>query len=686
MRFTLIGLAVALCALLIAATPAFADSLTPQVDLPLTRAVLYASGVGYFEHAGPVSGAATLELQFKTDQINDVLKSMVVLDGGGSVSEITYGSQQPLDRALAGFAVDVTPGTLHQFLERARGAEVSIQAPDPLTGKILSVDWQAPIVESPDADLREYFVNLVTADGIQAVSLRRIDSLRFTDPKLQDDLQRALDLIAASRNTDTRPVAVHFGSPEKSKATRSVRVGYLVETPVWKTSYRLDLSATKPLLQGWAIVENTTDTDWTNLTLSLVSGRPISFVQDLYTPLYVDRPVVTPPSYASLRPRIYDEGIKTELEIQALREANEASRAGQVIIRGLPLAPKAMAAEVMADGAGGAMRLEDAPPAAASGGRIGELFQFTIDHPIDIPRQQSAMLPIINQAVQAEKVSIYNRAALAKHPLAGVYLTNDTDLSLLAGPVTVFDGGSYAGDAQLDDMTAGERRLLSYAIDLDVTVDPSDKSSARITAAKIVRGVLYLTRLTELEQVYAIKNKADAKKQILIEHPYQAGRELVAPTTYEEKTPTLYRFRVPVDADSSGKFVVRETQSSTQTIALLDRPGSVFLAYASDKQISAKVRDALTKAAEMKNELSRLEEQAQQAERTLSDIKTGQDRLRENIRTVGQDSQLGKRYVAKLSAQEDQVEKLELSLDDLRQKIDEQRSRLAAYVNGLSVD
>ena len=110
------------------------------------------------------------------------------------------------------------------------------------------------------------------------------------------------------RDQDKKPVTINF----TGDGERHVRIGYVVETPVWKTSYRLILPAgaqDKPKIQGWAIVENQTDNDWNGVQLSLVSGRPISFIQDLYQPLYIPRPVVQPELYVSLTPQQYDGGI-----------------------------------------------------------------------------------------------------------------------------------------------------------------------------------------------------------------------------------------------------------------------------------------------------------------------------------------------------------------------------------------
>jgi len=331
------------------------------------------------------------------------------------------------------------------------------------------------------------------------------------------------------------------------------------------------------------------------------------------------------------------------------------------------------------------MELTRSVQAVATAGKVGELFHFAIKEPVSLPRRRSAMLPIINSPIKAERVSIYNSAVQAKHPLNGAYLVNDTGMKMLGGPVTVFDEGMYAGDARIGNLAAADKRLISYAIDLNVTVDPSAKSAGRITSAKIVRGVLNLRRLTSYKQTYAIKNKADEKRTVIIEHPFNAARKLIEPVKYEEKTPGVYRFRVPVDAVARKDFVVAEERTHLETIAILPRSAGQLVWYSKTGEISKEVRDALTKAIEMKYKLAGLESQLRELQKQLNGIKSGQDRLRRNIGTVGRDSTLGKRYLAKMSAQEDQIEELDVKIEALRKAIEEQKNALADYLKNLNV-
>ena len=284
-----------------AASPA-ADP--PQAALPLSEIVLYSSGVGYFQRDGVVDGRQELELRFKVDQVNDLLKSLVVQDfDGGQARAVTYDSRDPVAKTLKTFAVDVTANLgLTKLLERIRGEAVEVAAPGMLRGVILGVEQKKEKVGEKDVVEVEY-LTLVAPDGIRSIPLSQVQRIRLENPRLNEELQQALQVLASGRDTQRKAVRFEFDGAGR----RRVRVGYIAETPVWKTSYRLALAEGKPaFLQGWAIVENTGDEDWSNVRLALVSGRPISFIMDLYEPLYAKRPVVVSELYQSLRPQVYD--------------------------------------------------------------------------------------------------------------------------------------------------------------------------------------------------------------------------------------------------------------------------------------------------------------------------------------------------------------------------------------------
>src|SRR3954469_24447799 len=345
--------ALIMAAVLMVGELAWAQTTKPAAkptDVPVKVVVLFSSGVGYFEHIGTVKGDSSTELRFKTQQINDILKSLVLQDTGqGKVSTIVYPSQDPIGKTLSSFQVDISKNPpLGELLNQLRGAKVKVSVgPEMISGTILGLEKRPKATEKGQIEIWQ--MNLISGATIRSIPLEDVTRLDLEDPTLQEELTKALTALAEARGQDKKPVTINF----QGEGERLVRVGYVVETPVWKTSYRLLFGQqnAKPMLQGWAIVENQTDNDWENVELSLVSGRPISFIQELYQPLYIPRPVVQPELFASLRPQTYEAGMEMKKEVAfAERDDRLGTMAGAVTrrARNVP-APAAMPA----GGAGG---------------------------------------------------------------------------------------------------------------------------------------------------------------------------------------------------------------------------------------------------------------------------------------------------------------------------------------------
>ncbi|TFG63583.1 MAG: hypothetical protein E4H36_05280, partial [Spirochaetales bacterium] len=270
-------------------------------SIPLSRVILYVSGVGYFQREGKVSGNQEVELSFKSSEVNDLLKSLTVRDlDGGQVTGVTYGSQDPVERRLKSFAVNLAgnPG-LVSILTQLRGEDVSLAVPDPVEGLVVGVETRA------DSEGKQFlFLNILTAGGVRSFPLNDIKNLKFLSSRVDSEFRKALSVIAESHDVDKKTIRVGF----TGSGTRRVSMGYLTEAPAWKTAYRLVLDDKgEHYLQGWAIVENATDEDWKDVSLSLVSGRPISFIMDLSTPRYISRPVVRQSTAAGPAPQTYDD-------------------------------------------------------------------------------------------------------------------------------------------------------------------------------------------------------------------------------------------------------------------------------------------------------------------------------------------------------------------------------------------
>lgn len=663
-----------------------------RATLPLSTVVLYSSGVGYFQHDGEVQGRARLDLSFRTEAINDLLKSLVVQDfGGGRISTVRFDSRDPLAKTLQSFGINLTSNpTLAQLLDQIRGERIEVAAPTAITGTILGVETKPlPIGPgNPPTVVPVEYLNLVTEEGLRSIALSQVQRIRLLNERLNGELHQALMVLAAGHDTQKKTVAVTFDGDGERKA----RVAYLMETPVWKTSYRLVLDEERgPLLQGWAIVENTTDHDWTGVRLSLVSGRPISFTMDLYQPLYATRPVVEPELYASLRPPVYEGAMQAGGESEARAQAEaKRSRRGP--------AKADMAAEMARPGPPAAappmMLREEAPlnlaqgvGPGASGAATGELFQYVMETPVTLARQTSAMLPILTQRVEGQKVSIYNPAVQAKHPLNGYRLKNSSALHLMQGPLTVFDGAAYAGDARIEDLAPGQERLISYALDLKTEVELlGEQGQQELVGLNIRKGTLLATRKLIEEKTYHVRNRDQKRKTVLIEHPFRSDWTLVVPGQPQERTRDLYRFAVAVESGQSAKLPVREERQIQQTLRLADSGSDQILYYLQGKQVSPRVREALQKVVALRDRIGDTGTQRSRLEQRVKDIAQEQARIRENMAKLPQNSELYGRYVKKLDQQETETEKLQKEIEALKGTEAGQRKELNDYLLGLDVE
>jgi hypothetical protein len=644
----------------------------PVVEVPVQRVVLFSGGVGYFEHEGKVTGNATVRLMFQADQINDVLKTMSVSADKGTVAGVNYASSDPLLRTLKSFAVDLSADPkLADLLKQLRGAGVSVYAPNsvrPMTGKILGVETQKRdvVAGGVTAVVSEAVLNLVTPEGIRPLPMSQIGRIELADRKLADELDRALAVLIGSHDTLRKPVDIRF----VGQGERTVRIGYLVEVPVWKTSYRLDLSAAQPRIQGWAVVENTSEADWSGVELTLVSGKPVSFVTDLYTPLRLRRTIVEPKRTATEKGHAILEADYGEDEDGGWGDEDDKPK-----MKGYRRVRHAVSADTLAgrlygrpgrqstaglfedDTAGGGVE------AVAEAERVGELFRFVIKTPVNIGRRRSAMLPIIHSPIVARKVSIYDRRILDRRAMNGAYVTNDTGLKMLGGPVTVFDGKTFAGEAMLDTLVQKDRALLSYAVDLHVTAEGTEKTDEKVVSAAIDGGSLLVRLTMTTTWTYGITNTDEKPRQMVLRVPCRSYHKLVEPTAAEQRTADECLFKVDVPAGGTRKFVVRMDAPGWGGGTLLDSSSLPTAGrYARNAAIPKDVREALTKVVEAGTAIRLLSEEITATEKQIDEIKGGQKRLLTNIKTLEPTHALAKRYVDKLGSLEDEIEKLEKQL------------------------
>jgi hypothetical protein len=655
------------------------DGTTGSQVLPITKISIFSSGLAYYEHTGALNGPASIRVPFKENAVNDALMSLVLNDPASASPSVSYQSPNTLFQTLRSLKIDLSNEAEHTagILSKLRGVEVEVSVPSPVSGKIMNVEYnrQNPLI----SDIYEPWLSLYTEQGIRMFNITDIIAIKFKDPAIEADLKRALDLIAGSRNNNSRDLTIQL----PGTGSRRVSISYVIPSPVWKVSYRLDLGSgnAKPRLQGWAIVDNDGDADWDKVELSLVAGRPSSFIQNLYPPYYVSRPTLPLAIAGAAEAVTHDQGYVTA-NAPPVPRPESASAARQRVPAEVerdafyePVAGKA-AADVIGTAISGA---------AASA--AGEQFEFTIKTPVSVARQMSAMLPLADTSVEARKLLIFSGSGPAnrnQNPRLGAELTNTSGIKLPAGPITVYDGGTYAGDALIEFWNEGEKRLISYGEDLSVIGSVTYNSSTTFSSVTISGGVMTITRRQEYLRTYTFKNNAAQDKRLLIEHPKNQGATLNSPKA-DEETPSIYRFTVTLPAKGELTVPVRESRPIMERITLLQLRPDAFLSYASNQERPANVRDSLQQAVNLRSSLNSSQAAVTDAEKQRAGFVSEQDRIRKNLEAAGGQTQQGQEYLKRLLSLDDSIDKIDQELQRLRENAKAAQKAYEDYLGNLKI-
>lgn len=348
------------------------------------------------------------------------------------------------------------------------------------------------------------------------------------------------------------------------------------------------------------------------------------------------------------------------------------------------------------------MDLSKGVVSAANAEDVGELFRYVIKTPVTLARSESAMLPIVNDAVKGEKVDIYNPAVHAKHPLAGYRLTNTTPLHLLQGPITLFDGGEYAGDARIEDIPPASTRLISYALDLETEVAVETKPSQQvIVALHISRGGLHVKHKVTRPTHYVVKNSADHAKQVIIERPITTDWKVVQPQAVE-KTRSLQRFGLKAEPGQPATLVITEERDIREDFVLTSLTPAQLKLYVSLKAASPAMKKALEEALAKKAALDSAVAKRLAGDQRMYALSGEQDRIRQNLRGISDvktDDPFGitaetkklsqdllKRYLTKLADFENELEKERANQVKLKEDEARANQELETFFKDLIVD
>jgi hypothetical protein len=693
------------------------------IDLPVRKVVLYKNGVGYFEHSGAVNGNQRVSVDFTSAQLNDVLQSLTALDSkGGMIGAVGYNSTMPIAQQLTTLALGLKdfPATLSVY-QALRGQRVEVTgagaAGGPIVGRLVNIEFRKETDKNGATSEDHYFLIVETDTGaLRTAELNDAVSVRMVDPSLQKQFASYLEIVASAQDQQLR----HLTLEDHGQGERQLQVSYISEVPVWKSTYRIVFPRDpngNATVQGWAVVDNTVGVDWNNVQLSLVAGAPQSFIQPLSQPLYTSRPTIPIATAAQYAPITHESAEEEKFKAQ---QAMNQQLKGPYLAPplGLPSAAS-QTVTVNADGAfadsngqlhglgngansfiagssggigsgygngygGGVYRASDAMQEGdVSTNAFDDFFEYALTQPVTIHKNESAMVPILQQELPASHVTLWSDSHPT--PLRAIWLENTSKLTLDSGSFSIFESGEFAGEGLLDPIHPGEKRLLSYAVDQAVKVRRGDFSQTRtLHHVAMHEGVLVETTNSITDTTYIVTNAADETRAVIVEHTRQPRAELDSDAKPDETTATAYRFRMAVEPHQSKDLHVREHADISDRVQLGTQFGNGdFLITAGN--YSSALAQALKPAIDAQTALTDLNSKIDEITEKQKTLADDENRYRENLKAL-KDSATAKRFVDELNQAEDAIEAARKEQADLEKQRDQAQAHLDIVIAKLSFD
>ncbi|MFX1297190.1 MAG: hypothetical protein ACFFD2_20350 [Promethearchaeota archaeon] len=680
--------------------------------LNVKKVIMFKHGVSYFILEGKMKGNGTFELEFKINEMNDILKSLFVLDTSakGFISSISYDTALETAQLLKSVMLNI-PDTdsFSSLITQIKGARVNltIGSSEKVSGTIMGIEFVEKL--NKEGKITEKLLILMKDDTIiTKIPFTEINSFEIVNEDLKKDLRFFLDTIISGKKKDAKKLVINCESGGNNTVQRKIIVSYIRESPIWKTSYRLIMSKQqaseeKCLLSGWCMVENTTNSDWEDIQLTLVAGMPVSFVYEFFRPIFIERPIIHPPKVLSAKPPEIEEGLEIDDfddyavekkvsrmpgKMKALRkEAREESMA--------PPSPAAMEPPSEFGYVGG---LSDSTimdkiktQTKTTSKDLGELFEYNITNPVTIKRKNSALVPILTEEIKAKKILLYNILEHGKNPNACLEITNNTDLTLERGPCTIIYDNNLAGEAIVPFLNKDDTRLLNYAVEQAVIIEHEDwEKSQSVHRLAISSSYCYEYYYTDLHTTYKIKSKSAEEKELYLDHPKKSNYKIEESPIKPEETSNYWRFKLKLKPKDAVTFKIRERQENYSSYYIYNYSKDDLLKrvafYAKQKFIDEKIEAQLKDIGELVGRKNDVETKKNKLENEKAEMTDEQLRLRENLSVLGettQETKLREKYVSKLTIQENrfetistEIKKFESELKTLNKEIDQKITKL----------
>ncbi len=658
------------------------------MTLPIQKLTLYKHGISVVERNGDLEGNS-LRLTFDVTQMNDVLKSLVVYDrAGGQIRNVAYDA--PEDRAAK-----LERGTIHlsdtssfsDLLRDLRGRQVELTVREGnRTVQGIVVGVELPVMREALTmanNVKDGYLSLQTDGVVQVFNLQDIVSLKILDADAQNDL----DFFLRASVTEPQKRSVVF---RLSEGQHDMVVRYLAPSPTWRVSYRLvgesdAQDERQALMQGWGIFDNPFDEELENVRVSLVSGMPISFIYDLYTPFTPQRPEVKEEARVAAAPVEMERARRKEARPTAGFAARSMPAPAPMMAMAADSFDEAQESEpVMMQSIGGSTS------AGAEGQSQGDLFEYRITTPVTVRRGEAAMVPILMTTIPYRKTYVYNSRKMPRNPMVVLRFNNESDLTLERGPITVIENDSYLGEAIFPFTRPGAEALLAIAVDLGISVTEKPRTQQRTKSISLQKQYLLFEEYRWQEITYEIHNTNKEAVDILIEHPRDHEATLEEDSgTPEETTPNHYRFkvRVPAGPDGHTTYTVRERRLVHRHEGVQNLTYDAIARYLREKWLDQALANGLNAFIEMQAKLQNILVRKNNIDNEKGRLMSTQEQARKNmsgLKDSGDEGALRARYVRQLNESEDQLVALEQQRTALVKEETDLQKRIETFLSELS--
>ncbi|GES46208.1 hypothetical protein RsS62_54600 [Rhizobium dioscoreae] len=621
---------------------------------------LSSGGLAQVSRSADISSDGVIRIEVPLDQVDDILKSLVVNGSAGSVAGMALAGPQPLQETFKGLPFSLEAlSSVPSLLTSMQGTKVAVTSGGKtVEGSVLGIEMR-----KADDKATTYLLTVIDKDGaVETLTLGEDASVRFDDPDVRAKLAQATAAIARGKNDRTRAIDIKVNGVKDSGA---IGLTYVVPSPIWKTAYKVVIDEkNKARLQAWTVLENASGEDWKGIKLTLTSAEPVTLKQGLHQLYWKERQEV-PVNTASNNVPDPDSGdLSNRQRLASNAEERAAPAPAKAMMGGV--SRKAYAADEL-EGSVAPMQIAASNPASATESDISATFELPGTY--DLANGDTLSVPIMDAEVEADMVDMYRAGSSLRNPIAAVMLKNTTGVSMPAGILTLYDGKTgYIGDSQLSALPKDDTRLASFATDRKVTISEQQTPTEEVASLKVSDGVMNATVKYRQTTTYTVSGALDGERTVVIEHPIRDGWSFSSAESFG-KTATHQRLKAVVPAGAEKVLTAVDEQLQSNSYALVDTDPDMLLGWSAsthDKELTDKLTnlaDARKRQVAIQNELASLDSEI---EKTVNE----QERIRRNLGAVPDNSDLKKRYLKALADSEDQIAAMNERRDAVQQESD----------------